>query len=130
MILSAQKVAMLHEKMWIAILFLTGQVCILRTKWQKKYIYICNCHIPECHFVLHSRWTEMLPSNCAVWKGLHFVVVWIALIVSIVKVQAISEWHKERAFFFSFWDTLEIKDMYRYAVWQGFHSETTDGSKC
>jgi len=53
-----------------------------------------------CHFVLHSGWTDMLPSNCAVWKGLHFMVVWIALIVSIAKVQPISEkWHKERAFF-------------------------------
>lgn len=37
---------MLHVKMWIAILFLTREVCIFWKKWQKKSI--CNCHIPEC----------------------------------------------------------------------------------
>lgn len=47
-------------------------------------------HTFVCPFVLHSGWTEMLPSNCAVWNGLLFMVVWIALIVSTGEVKPVG----------------------------------------
>lgn len=86
---------MLHVKMWIAILFLTREVCIFWKKWQKKISLQLSLsrmsHTFIYPFVLLYGWTEMLPSNCAVWRGLHFMVVWIALIVTIGKVQPIGE---------------------------------------
>lgn len=78
-----------------------GGVYLMENVAGKKSV--CNCHIPECleyklfnnnlliwHFVLHSGWTEMLPSNCAVWNGLLFMVVWIALIVSTGEVKPVG----------------------------------------
>lgn len=90
MIISDQKVYILYvNTYWKGAMYPMEKVAGKKINLQLSHSRMSHTFV--CPFVLHSGWTEMLPSNCAVWKGLHFMVVWIALIVSIGEVQPIGE---------------------------------------
>lgn len=117
---------MLHVKMWIAILFLTREVCIFWKKWQKKSI--CNCHIPECLinlYILLYFFTD--GQRCYLATALSEVAALYGCVNCFncyYWESTTNRWKVAQEYFFFQLLRHFIKYMYRDAVWKGLHFET------